>query len=270
MVLLYLILAFGDLSAQNESNTVSFSGVFKGSPLFIQNPYLPVQKTFCIKEILVNNRSVSMNYNRSALLLDFENIEPYSPISIRVIYSDSTCSPALLNPDAIRYHSVFSFEKISISDSSVTWSSKGEQTKGIYEIERFNLGSWESAQSFDSKGVYGGSSYTFFPVYEEGSNKFRVKYTNENETLYSSEVEHVYYPDPISFKKTGTQLILSRACSYVILDSDNLDVLMGSGKEIDISGLGNGEFYIVFNEEQVELFRKNENVKVIRKPKSND
>ena len=197
-------------------------------------------------------------------------MQRFSPISIRVIYSDSTCIPVLLNPDAIKYHSVFSFEKIAISDSSITWNSKGEHENARYEIERFNLGYWEPMETISSKGVYGGSRYEYFPVYEEGANKFRIKYSNDGETLYSYEVEHVFYPDPISFKKEDDLLVLSRACEYVITDTDNFEVLIGAGKEIDISGIGNGEFYIVFDEEQVELFRKNDNVKVVKKPESNN
>lgn len=270
MALIYLILTFGSLGAQNESNSISYSGVFKGTPLFIQNPYLPAQKTFCIREILINNRPVRMNYNRSAIMLNFDNVQPYSPVAIKILYSDSTCLPVLLNPESIRYHSVFSFQKVMISDSSIHWKAKGEQENANYVIEKFNLGYWEPIESVESKGIYGGAEYAYFPVYEEGPNKFRLKYVNDSEELFSQEVEHVYYPEPITFKKVGNKLILSRSCEYVVTDDQNFDVLRGSGKEVDISGLGNGEFYIIFNEDQAELFRKNENVKVVKKPKSNN
>lgn len=269
MVLLCLILAFGGTSAQNESNAISYSGVYKGAPLFIQNPYLSSEGTYCIKEIYINERRANINYQRSALMLNFSSVQQYSPVSIRIVYSDSTCTPILLNPDAIRYHSIFSFEKVVISDSSIHWQTKGEQPEGTYEIESFNLGYWEPLETFSSKGVFGGSSYEFFPVYEEGPNKFRVKYSNGDETLYSQEIEHVFYPEPVTFKRVGSKIILSRACEYVVTDEQNFDILTGSGKEIDISTLGNGEFYLIFDEEQAELFRKNDNVKVIRKSKDN-
>lgn len=270
MVLLYLVLAFGGLDAQNESNTIAYSGVYKGTPLFIQNPYNSQLKTYCIKGISVNNKPVNLNYDRSALILNFTDVQPFSPIVLHISYTDSTCSPVLLNPDAIRYHSVFSFDKVTISDSAIYWHSKGENINGQYEVEKFDLGYWENAETYSSKGVYGGSEYQFFPVYKEGPNKYRIKYTHGELTLYSQEVEHVFYPEPITFKRNGNKIVLSRSCQYVVKDQENMEVLMGSGKEIDISKLGNGEFYLIFNEEQAELFRKNDNVKVIKKPEDNN
>ncbi len=266
MVLIYWILVFGGLSAQNQAHEISYSGVYRGEPLFVQNPYSPQLKTYCIKEIIVNGRAVKINYNRSALMLDFENVTEFSPVSIHISYSDSLCIPSLVNPDAIRHHSVFGFKTVIISDSSIVWSVKGEHENGSYTVEKFNLGYWEPEQNVQAKGVFGGAQYTYFPVYEEGPNKYRVRYVENDEETVSQEVEHVFYADPITVQRNGNKLTLSRSSSYVINDADNFDVLSGVGKEIDISSLTHGEYYLILNEEQVELIRKNDPVKVIKKP----
>ena len=264
MVLIYLILTFWDATAQTESNQISYSGVYRGEPLFVQNPYLPEKGVYCIQDIRINNRAVNLDFERSALMIDFSGISPFTPVAVQITYVDSTCVPSLVNPDAIKYHNEFRFERIAISDSSIVWETRGEHLTGSYQVQQYYLGSWEPLEIVDSEGVYGGASYQFFPAYEEGVNKYRIRYANGEIQLHSPEVEHVYYPEPITYKREGNQLILSRGCEYVITNEDNEVVLRGSGKEIDISQIGNGEFYMVFNEDQVELFRKNDQVKVLQ------
>ena len=270
MVLSFLLFIFTSLNAQPVLNETSFSGVYQGKPLFIQNPYLSTERAYCIKRICINKKKADINYDVSALILEFKGVDKFSPISIQIEYSDSTCVPVLLNPEAIRYHSVFSFEKIAITDSSIVWMTKGESEDGTYEIEAFNLGYWESVNVREANGVYGSSEYVYFPVYDEGSNKYRIKYSSSNATLYSEELEHVFYPEPITFKRDGHDLILSRSCSFVVSDEENYEVLAGSGKSINISELKTGEYYITFNDEQSELFRKIDRVKVYKKIKPNN
>lgn len=273
MWLIYFVLSLASLDAQNSTNEISYSGVYKGTPLFIQNPYLPHLKSYCIREITVNKKRVDMDYNKSALILSFETNERYSPVAIRIQYADSTCVPVFLNPDAITYHSVFAFEHAAINDSSIMWVAKGEQPGATYTVESFYLGSWEVEEAIQARGIYGGTTYTFFPKFRDGANKFRVKYALEEQVLYSYELEHVIYPEPISFKRIENVLVLSRSCDYVVYDAENLEVLSGSGKEINISFIPSGDYTLAFNEKQYELFRKNDQVKVIKpskSPKSNN
>ncbi len=270
MVITFLLMVFTSLHGQDNVNLTSYSGVYKGKPLFIQNPYSASMDSYCIRKIIINKKKANINYDVSALILDFRGVEKYSPISIHIEYSDSTCIPFLLNPEAINYHSVFSFERLQITDSSLLWSTKGESDDGLFEVESFNLGYWESVEVSSAVGDYGGSDYSYFPIYDEGSNKYRIKYNSEGFILYSEEIEHVFYPEPVTFRREGDKLILSRSCSYVVTDGQNLEVLLGSGKEIAIADLASGEYYITFNDEQSELFRKKDRVKVIRKAKPNN
>lgn len=276
MVLTYFLVAVSSLVAvdrliiRDVQNSVSYTGVYQGKPLFVQNPYLPDTKSYCISAIIINRKRVNLNYKMSALILDFKGISKFSPVSIHIEYSESTCTPILLNPESIRYHSVFSFEESTITDSSLVWKTKGEESNASYEVEIFDLGYWQSADVRNSKGTYGGSAYLYFPVYEEGSNKYRIKYTSGDIRLYSKEMEHVFYPEPVTFKRKGNLLILSRSCNYVVSDEENHMILMESGKEINIADLKHGEYHITFNDKQTELFRKKDRVKVIRKVKSNN
>lgn len=270
MVLTFLLLVVTSLTGQVTKNETSFSGVYQGSPLFIQNPYLSDSGIYCISRITINKRRVEMNYERSALILDFKGINKFSPVSIHIEYSDSTCVPILLNPESIRYHNTFSFEELIITDSSLVWKATGESDNGTYEVEAFDLGYWEVVSMRETNGDYGGSEYTFFPIYVEGVNKYRVKYTDSNNTLYSEEIEHVFYPEPVTVKHEGNKLTLSRSVSYVITDKDNIEAMVGAGKEVDITDLKYGEYYILIDDKQGVFFRKSGSIKVIKKYKKPD
>jgi hypothetical protein len=270
MWLIYFVLSLASLDAQITTNEISYTGVYKGTPLFVQNPYVPHLKTYCIKEIRVNKQRMNLDYNRSALILSFDQNDKFTPVSIQITYADSTCVPIFLNPDAITYHSVFGYDMIAISDSSIVWKAHGEEVTGVYQVEVYNLGFWEPEVTIPAKGIFGGTTYEYFPRYKEGINKYRVKYAEEERILYSEEVEYVFYAEAITFRRQGNMLVLSRGCDYIVFDAENNEVLSGSGKEINIASIPSGDYTLAFNEKQYELFRKNDAVKVIKPPKSNN
>jgi len=152
----------------------------------------------------------------------------------------------------------------------VVWHSRGEDARAMYDVEEYYLDTWQVVETVSAKGIYGGAAYATFPKFREGANKFRVKYMLDDKLLYSEEVENVFYPSPITFKRLGNLLVLSRGCDYVVYNAENEEVLMGSGKEIDITSIPSGEYTLSFNEKQFELFRKLDAVKVIKPPKSNN
>ena len=114
---------------------LNFPEFIRGKPVFIQNSYDNSTKQFCIQDLYVNDRKVPINPNSSAIKLDFTGLDEFVPVVIRIIHRDSVCRPVILNPDAITFHSVFGFGQIMLTDSTLTWQTKGEVNGAYYVVE---------------------------------------------------------------------------------------------------------------------------------------
>lgn len=240
-------------SQEKPATETNLAGVFKGQSLFVQNPYDRDQQRFCVEGIFINEKRVDINYRLSALKLDFDGFDLYTPVKIRIAHRDTLCTPIIINPEAILFHTIFRFEEISLTDSALVWSTKGETGVGSFEIARLYNGIWVDKQVVAGQGIYEGADYTYFPDLEEGANKYRIKYHfpvgSRTKYLYSWEFEYQYYPEPITFKPKSakTRLYLSRSSRYEIYNPDRKLVLEGQGTEIDLTVLRRGDYVIFFN-----------------------
>lgn len=242
-----------------DPQVIHVAGVNQGKTLFIQNPYNSSLKAFCISKIRINKKKIDLNTQLSAIKLDFKGFEMFSPVVIEVFH-DSICTPVILNPDAIEFHSFFSFKEIGMNDSSLVWKTEGDHPEGNYIVERYQNGFWMERDTIPSKGTFEAAEYEYYPKIEEGPNKFRVKYTfpENEEYLYSMEVDFHYYASPVTFKPFNVTdyLYLSRSASYEIYDGGSNLVLSGTGITIDVSSLPRGDYVIYFDGSDPGLFRK--------------
>lgn len=258
LLVIFAFFVFTNSVAQNTHKEIV--GVYQGTSLFIQNPYLPGQNKFCVKTIYVNERKLDMNYNLSALKVDFKN-DLYTPVVIKIESSDSLCNPIILNPDAIFFHSFFKFRDVSLSDSLLTWTTEGEKINGSYVVEKLKNGFWDPINTQSAQGKFEKAEYQLEISLEEGANKYRVKYEFGNgRYLYSYEVDYDYYPEPVTFKpkKTRTTLTLSRSAFYEVYDPKGKKVLSGQGTTIDVSALYPGDYVIYFDGRDPGVFTKSE------------
>lgn len=263
----FLILVLTGMRVTLQAQTpdlfhINLVGVYQGKTLFIQNPYNAVKRAYCLKQIMLNNNPLSLNYQLSAIKLDFEEYDLYTPITVTIWYADTLCIPVIINPDAILFHTIFRFSDASLTDTSLTWSTKGERGIGAFEIEKLKNGTWNTQEIVKAKGIYEGANYFYLPKLEEGANKYRVKYHfpegSRVDHLYSMEMDHDYYPEPIDFnpKSVKTRMYLSRYASYEIFNAKNELILTGEGLEIDLTKLRRGRYSIYFNGKDPGTFVK--------------
>jgi len=249
VLLLLILLRLLPFDEQTDAGETYFTGVYQGKILFIQNPYDPTVAQFCIKELYVNGSKKTFNPKLSAISLDFEKVELYAPVTIKIIHKDS-CDPIILNPDAIFFHSTFNFKAIILSDSLLSWKAVGDKPGARYIVERYESGIWDEVETIEAKGVYAGTEYEYVPNLEEGANKYRIRYIfPDNKYLYSREMDYHYYPEPVTFnpKRTNHMIKFSRSTSYKIYDPEDKMVLEGVGTQVDVRRLWKGEYIIYFD-----------------------
>lgn len=258
-IILILISLFYTFDISQDTSTTQLAGVYQGRTLFIQNSYDPVLKEFCVKEVMLNGQMLNLNYKSSAIKIDFKQIDVHSPVSIKILHKEA-CHPTIINPDAIFFHSVFSFEEIQVSDSLISWKTVGEKEGGgQYAIEYIEGGLWTEQSTIVAQGKFEGATYTHSPKVSVGSNKFRIKYIYPSgDFLYSCELDLHFYPEPVTFqpKVTNSKIIFSRRAYFQIYDAGSTQVLDGTDAEVDVSRLPRGEYVIYFDGDDPGMFTK--------------
>lgn len=241
-----------------ETEFTHLTGVYQGKTLFIQNPYDSKSKAFCVKQISVNDRLLSLNYRVSAIKLDFPGVDLNVPVTIRIEH-EAGCVPIVINPDAIFYHSMFSFREIALTDTALVWRTAGERVDSYYIIEKYENGVWFEVKRVEALGNFGEAQYAEMPEVDEGPNKFRIKYVYPSgDHLYSREIDFHYYREPVTFSphKVKDEIKMSRTARYVIFDRGNKIVLSGEGSTIDVRQLPSGEYIVYFDDKDPGVFTK--------------
>ncbi len=235
------------------------AGVYQGRSVFIQNSYDPGSKEFCVKKVSVNERVLNINYRLSAIKVDFDHVDLYTPVSIKITHKEG-CNPIIINPDAIFFHSIFSFEEIQVSDSLITWRTVGEKPgEGQYVVEYIEGGLWTEQSMIPAQNKFEGATYSYSPQVTVGSNKFRIKHIFPlGDFLYSRELDLHHYPEPVTFtpKATNNKVFFSRPAYYQIYDAGSNQVLDGTGAEVDVSRLPRGDYVIYFDGDDPGMFTK--------------
>lgn len=242
---LFLVLGFLIYSAAKGQKAV-LSGVYQAQSLYIQNPYLISEQKYCIDTISINKRDIYVNPQLSAVKLDFENEALFTPVIV-MIKHNRNCKPKFINPEAILYHSAFKFDSLVANDSLIRWHTKGEKRNGLYSVEKLVGTSWQVISTVKPKGQFEGAEYAYFPEFDQGGNRFRIKYSlPDNRYLYSEEAEMFYFADPITFtpKSVVDNMTLSQHADYQIMDLKGNVILSGSGRVIPLRKLKRGDYFI--------------------------
>ncbi|MEO9871305.1 hypothetical protein [Ekhidna sp.] len=259
LTIMIAYLTFSQVATKAETN---LAGVYQGNTLFIQNPLDQSDRKFCIESIYINEELLNINYKLSAIKIDFKEYDLFTPVKIRVVHRDTLCTPTIINPEAILFHTIFRFTSVSLTDSALVWSTKGETGMGEFEVEKLMNGVWVDQEVQEASGLYKVANYTHFPNLEEGANQYRIKYNfprgSRTRYLYSWEVDFDHYPEPVDFKPKSakTRLYLSRSTHYEIYDAGSKLVLEGQGIEIDVTVLRQGQYVIYFNGKDPGTFIK--------------
>ena len=145
---------FSQVAPKIETN---LAGVYQGKTLFVQNPFDKSDRRFCIEKIYINEQEVDINYKLSALKIDFNGYDLYTPVKVRLVHKDSICAPTIINPEAILFHTIFRFVDVSLTDSALVWSTKGESGVGEFEIEKLMNGVWVDQEIREALGRYEGA-----------------------------------------------------------------------------------------------------------------
>jgi hypothetical protein len=255
LIILSLLFITGTVNA----GILTLSGVYQKKNLYVQNPFTGNMKDFCTNDVYVNDRLVMSNIQSSAYEIDLSHLNEGDPITIKITHKDD-CKPKILNPQVIKATSSFAFSTFHVEKDKIVWVTKGEKPKGKHFVEHFVNNSWTIVKEIHGKESVIINTYNEAANgHHSGLNKYRIKYLeHDGQIFYSQVLEFVSDLPTVDFypKRVTDKIYLSRDADYELLDAYGNVVRKGNQKEINMSDLGTGVYYLNVDNNSFKLFKK--------------
>jgi hypothetical protein len=251
------------------AGVIVLEGNYQGKNLFVQNPFGASGVGFCVMEVLVNDQVTTDEINSSAFEIDFKNFQLKlgDKIEVKIKHKDD-CKPKVLNPEVLRPRSTYDVLQMKVEkDGTLKWSTKGETGKLPYIVEQFVYTTWKKVGEVEGIGSIEQNDYSFKIVPHSGKNQFRVKQVDyTNQPHLSRPVDYQSPSAPLDFlpKKVNNiiefvQLAnnkISEETMFEIYDQYGNIVKKGFAKQVDVSNLQKGVYYIIYDGKSGEFVKK--------------
>ena len=259
MIRKYAIILFVLLSSLtfSEAAILSLSGVYQGKNLYIQNPPIS-ENEYCTQEVYVNDIKIMSHVLTSAYEIDLSHLKMDEPVTIKILHRDD-CKPKILNPQVLKINSTFQFTSFVIDERKLAWSTKGEKVGGKMYVEHFLNNNWMVFKDISCHGSITLNNYQVEENHHSGTNKYRIKFLEKDgQAFYSKVIEFTSSRQPVTFspKRVTTSVYLSRTIPYEVIDSYGNVVKKGTGKEIEMSSMKEGVYYLNFDNRTEKVLKK--------------
>lgn len=256
-LLLITTLCFNDTQAQ----VIVLDGHYQGRDIYVQNPFSSSGVGFCVYEVRVNNEVTTDEVNSSAFAIDFNmlNLSIGDPLSIEIVHKEG-CEPLIINPEVLKPISTYEMVSIGVDKNNMlTWITKNESGKLPFVIEQYRWNKWVKVGEVSGNGTEMENKYQFKLVPNSGENKVRVKQTDStNKPRYSevaafkSKVYEVSF-SPVKVKK---EIIFNHTTMYEVYNMYGNIVMRGYDKNVDVSSLQKGKYYLNYDNKFGDTFEK--------------
>ncbi len=234
------------------------SGIYQGKNLFVQNPFAGNEQGYCVEDVYINNVKKMSNLKHSAFEIDLSYMEIDDPVTIRITHKDG-CIPKIINPQVLRPSTGFQFLTFKATPQGLEWTTSGESSKFIYQVEQFVNSSWLLIKRFEAKNE-GAGVYSLPVTHTSGPNKYRIKVQNSetHQMFYSRTIEYTSTGDPVTFypKSVTNKITLSRKVPYEVLGTDKKVIKKGVGTEIPLADLKMGVYYLNIDNRTEKFLKK--------------
>lgn len=231
------------------AGVLTIDGTYQGENIYVQNPFVPGTDSFCIRKVVVNGKELPKEViSSSAFEIDLSamNLRKGQYVEI-VIHHSNACYPRVLNPEALIAKSTFELVSFSADEEYIYWTTRNETSEEPFYVEQFRNNKWVVVAKVKGQGAGGYANYKVTAPHHSGLNRYRLKQRDlGGRWRYSEILEYKSSKEPVTFypKRASDKLYLSAEAEYEIYDAFGYLVKEGRGKEIDISDLAPGVYYI--------------------------
>lgn len=249
LLLLSLIFFISNLTF---AGTLVLEGKYQSKNLYVLNGPMENGVGFCTYEVSINGEVTTDEVNSSSFEIDFSQfaIKPGTPVIIRIKHKDDCC-PKVINPEVIQPHATFEVVDINIDKTGLlNWTTKNEMGSLPYIVEQYRWHKWIEVGEVAGKGNIDKNVYSFKPNFNSAENKFRIRQVGNGGIAKKSSVitfvSSVEEPTYVIGKEMKN-ILFSNETLYEVYDTYGKIVKRGYGKEIDISSLDRGNYFLCYD-----------------------
>ncbi|PLX11940.1 MAG: hypothetical protein C0594_02985 [Marinilabiliales bacterium] len=235
-----------------KAGVIKMDGIFQGKNLYVVNPFAASGVGFCVYEVTVNGQITTDEINSSAFEIDLSmfQLQLGDKLVVEIKHKDN-CKPKVLNPEVLKPKSTYNLTSINVEkDGTLKWSTSGEAGKLPFIVEQFRWNKWVKVAEIEGKGTPTNNNYSTTVKPHSGENKFRVKQVDyTKKPRYSDEVTFRSMSPPVSLesKRVDDKLEFTMETMYEIYDYYGNIVKKGFGKDVDVSKLDKGKYFVNFD-----------------------
>lgn len=246
----------------NGMPSIILEGTYQGKNLYVQNPFSASGVGFCVTLIRVNGEVTTDETQSSAFEIDLRacRLRIGDPVRV-VIEHKEECKPKVLNPEVLKPRSTFTVTQIAVvpQDNAhvLQWKTSGENGRLPFRIEQYRWNKWVRLAETEGKGTTGTNDYAVPVLLHSGENQLRVAQTDFTGQLRTSPVAKFRAEIPaITFRLTGGVITFSSQTLYEIYDRFGNIVQHGSAKEVNVSELRKGPYFLNYDNTMGEFEKK--------------
>lgn len=235
-------------------------GQYQEKNIYVQNSVSSSGVGFCTYEIRVNGQVTTDEINSSAFEIDLSQYKMKygDKVTIEIKYKEG-CSPKVLNPEAVKPKPTFEIVTMTLSpDGTLKWITKGEQGSLPFVVEQFRWNKWVKVGEVDGKGTPGQHDYSFTVTLHSGENQFRIKQVGlTNNPKVSLPIKMTSANPKMEYTlNKNSNITFTAETLYEIYDYYGTIVKKGYGKQVDVSNLVKGGYYLCFDNQVAEFKKK--------------
>lgn len=248
------------IASMLNAGVIVLEGKYQSKNIYVQNETASSGVGYCAYEVRVNGQLTTDEINSSAFEIDLSALQLKfgESITIEIKFKDG-CAPKVLNPDALKPKPTFDTKTIAVeSNGIIKWTTENENGSIPFVIEQFRWNKWIPVGEVTGKGTPGTNSYQFQVTFHSGENKFRVKQVGFGSQPRYSTPTTITCGSPkleYSVAKGNSLITFTGETLFEVYDYYGSIVKKGFGKQVDMSNLAKGGYYLCYDNE-VSEFRK--------------
>ncbi|MDX1903696.1 MAG: hypothetical protein SFU27_06010 [Thermonemataceae bacterium] len=249
-----IILLFWSIASM--AGEIIAKGTYQGKNIFVQNPLSSDRVSYCTEAVYLNNKLVLQNPKASSYEVNMSKLSVGTSVEIKIVYKDG-CKPKIINPSVIKSVSNFKFTNTVVNADDISWQVEGETSNSVYYIEHYVNNNWTNVKVITAKDNQ--NSYSVSLKHSAGVNKYRVKHQAKlGQIAYSPTVTYNSTSGMVKFypRNVSNKIYFTGVVSYEISNAKKQVLKKGKGRDVDVSSLQRGVYYVTFDNRTEQFLKK--------------
>ncbi|MCS6794347.1 MAG: hypothetical protein NZ516_00155 [Raineya sp.] len=240
------------------SQEIIVKGTYQGKNVYIHNPLTNDQKNYCIQAVYLNGNLIVRNPRTSSFEVNLAAFSIGNSVEIKIVHSEG-CKPKIINPWVLKGQGNFKFISFTADEKNLNWSVEGETANSVYYVERMVNNNWTNVTTIQAQNPQITNTYTYPITHNVGLNKYRIKHQERSgQITYSDILDYSFTQGMVKFypRNVSNKIYFTADVSYEISNNKKEVVKKGKGKEVDVSNLPRGVYFISFDNRTEQFLKK--------------